>query len=105
MRLSLAIFFAFVLVGTALGADYERPTDLADRYTSIFNQLDADGSNSLTQAEAAAAGLSADSFQRLDTNGDGQLSLDEFLALAAEAEALTPDTGSESDTAPAEGSW
>ncbi|MCK9562952.1 MAG: hypothetical protein M0R02_09575 [Bacteroidales bacterium] len=100
MRLSLAIFFAFILVGTALGADYERATDLVDRYTSIFNQLDADGSESLTQEEAAAAGLSADSFQRLDTNGNGQLSLDEFLALASEAESMTPHT----DTEPGAGS-
>lgn len=98
MRLSLAIFFAFFLVGTALGSNYERPNDLADRYTSIFNQLDADGDNHLTQEEAAAAGLTAESFRRLDKNGDGQLSLDEFVTLANDAEALTSDTGSGSSS-------
>lgn len=104
MRLSLAIFFAFFLVGTALGADYERPTDLADRYTSIFKQLDSDGSSSLTQQEAAAAGLTADSFQRLDSDDDGHLSLAEFLTLADEAEMLS-DTGSTARTAPASRDW
>lgn len=88
-------------IGLATGALASDPaggatTDPVERYKAIFAQLDTDGSQSLSEEEAASAGLQGESFARLDSNGDRILMLEEFLALAAEAESPsvipTPDT-------------
>jgi len=59
----------------------ETTTNDVDRYTAMFNEADANGDSRLNPQEAEAIGLVGDSFVQLDTDGDGALSLDEFLAL------------------------
>ncbi|MFA5495866.1 MAG: EF-hand domain-containing protein [Porticoccaceae bacterium] len=94
MKIALATLFALGLTGAAFAADYESaPTDPVERYTAIFQQLDEDGSQSLSEEEANAAGLNSESFARLDTNSDKVLSLEEFLVLANEADAQSGGSG------------
>lgn len=95
MKIALATLFALGITGAAFAADYETaPTDPIERYTAIFHQLDEDGSQSLSKEEANAAGLNSESFDRLDTNNDNVLSLEEFLVLATDAEPQSGGTGS-----------
>ena len=52
-----------------------------ERYTSMFNSADDDNDGRLDAAEAEAIGLGGASYASLDTDGDGTIDLDEFLAL------------------------
>lgn len=45
-----------------------------------FQELDTDGSGSISMEEARNANIDQDKFNRLDTDGDGQLSEQEFRA-------------------------
>lgn len=86
MRTALATLFAMTLATAAFADESGVQSDPVERYQSIFTQLDTDSSQTLDTDEAAAAGLAGDSFTRLDSNGDGVLSLEEFLVLATETE-------------------
>ncbi|KJS04089.1 MAG: hypothetical protein VR73_15480 [Gammaproteobacteria bacterium BRH_c0] len=100
MKTAIATFFALALTTSALADDSGAPTDAVERYKGIFNQLDVDASQSLSPEEAASSGLSGDSFNRLDSDGDGTLNLEEFLVLASETEATGSDTMQDSQTQP-----
>lgn len=81
-----AIPLSIALAAVAVLAE-EMPTTATDgdsvkKYQTLFDQLDADKNESLTVNEAAAAGLTSEGFSRLDEDGSGELSRDEFIILA-----------------------
>lgn len=43
-----------------------------------FNELDIDGSGTLSQQEASMGGITSATFSELDTDGNGELSKQEF---------------------------
>lgn len=47
---------------------------------SVFNQLDTDANGLVSQAEAKAMPELLEAFERLDKDGDKQISLSEFAA-------------------------
>src|SRR5690606_41307198 len=78
-------------IGLATGALASDPaggatTDPVERYRAIFAQLDTDGSQSLSEQEAASAGLQGESFAGLDSNGERLLLPEAVPALPAEAD-------------------
>lgn len=84
MKKISALMVAFVLASPAVWAQ-ERPTQQTPRGTGpqveLFKKLDVDGDGHLSKLEAAA--VPADTrldFDGLDRNGDGKLSMGEFLA-------------------------
>jgi len=45
---------------------------------SAFNKIDGDHKDGITKNEAAKFGISDKDFKRLDKNGDGHITLEEF---------------------------
>ena len=45
---------------------------------ATFNELDKDSNGTLSEAEAGEDAVLHENFSQIDTNQDGQLSLDEF---------------------------
>jgi Ca2+-binding EF-hand superfamily protein len=63
---------------TTEAADSESNTDSA---TAMFKKLDANNDGYISAAEAQASPDVEEAFGEGDTNGDGQLSLDEFVKM------------------------
>ncbi|MGD9661344.1 MAG: hypothetical protein AB7U63_08720 [Porticoccaceae bacterium] len=91
MKYLLTPALALAMTGSVLAAETTNPQALIDKYTSMFQELDADSNQSLSKTEVSTAGLSDSSFSHLDVNRDGALDLKEFLALATSS---TPATES-----------
>lgn len=82
MKKSLPFVLAISLTGFAtasMAQDMNNAESQDERYKRMFNQLDTDGSSTIDKAEAEPAGLSAEDFDHLDRNADGELDIDEFL--------------------------
>jgi len=82
MKKTLPFVFAISLAGFAtasMAQDMNNAESQDERYKRMFNQLDTDGSSTIDKAEAEPAGLSAEDFDQLDRNADGELDIDEFL--------------------------
>jgi len=119
MKKVLTAIFSLTLASSAAFAETGRPdTGAVERYKSMFDQLDVDGSGALSVAEAAAAGLTSEDFQRLDEDGNGELSREEFIVQANDPEATegynpdathghdmetNPRSDTETGTGPAQG--
>jgi len=83
MKIFIATACAALLTTAAFAqeASESSTTGEKDRYTSMFTQADSDKDNYLDSTEGQAIGLTGASFASLDSDSDGKLSLDEFLAL------------------------
>jgi len=82
MKALTAAVFATLFATMAVAQEStENPASEADRYTAMFNEADTDKDSHLNGEEAQAIGLSGASFSSLDSDSDGKLALEEFLAL------------------------
>lgn len=86
MKMRVATSITTVLATAALAAathaqESVTTPSVASRFASIFEEADRDGNSNLNKKEAAATGLSSMSFAYLDTDGNGELSLEEFMVL------------------------
>ena len=80
MRLSLLVAATFLVAPVALAGGAQ---DAAAVVEHIFEQADRDGDGSLTPAEFEGAGLGnyGVSFDDSDLNGDGEVSMAEYLEI------------------------
>lgn len=92
MKYLLTSALALTISGAALAAETTSPQALIEKYTTMFQELDTDKSQSLSKTETSTTGLSDSSFSHLDVNGDGSLDLDEFLALATSSTPASDDS-------------
>jgi len=56
-------------------------------YQAKFQELDTDGSGSISLEEAREADIDESTFNRFDVNGDGELSEQEFMSMKASKKA------------------
>lgn len=93
VALAATVLTTAVFTTTAHAQEAVTTPPVASRFASIFEEADRDGNSNLNKKEAAATGLSSMSFMYLDTDGNGELSLDEFMVLVD----VDDSHGSESD--------
>jgi hypothetical protein len=79
---SVMLFAVITLgaAGTAWAQSTAAPMGSDKEHRALFAQADKDGNQSLNKDEAKAIPGLAEQFAKVDTNGDGAVSEDEFMA-------------------------
>jgi Ca2+-binding EF-hand superfamily protein len=67
----------------------------AEEYAMTFEQLDKDSNGSISAEEAKARPGLSDNFQASDLDGNGKLSIDEFIAFEGKGRFTPPEESEE----------
>lgn len=83
MKSRISILVAGMLLGAGVHAQAPSqssgsPSASAVDHAAVFKEMDKNGDDRISRAEAAADGLMGDAFAKLDGNKDGWLSKDEY---------------------------
>ncbi len=83
MKSRIDVLVLAILMGGAVHAQAPSqasgsPSASAVDHAAVFKEMDKNGDDKISRAEAAADGVMGDAFAKLDTNKDGWLSKDEY---------------------------